>query len=365
MADQIKIKNIYYMLSYAYQNLNEGSYKNIDLESFNNIHDLLSAILIRGTSNQIKRGLHRDYLSFTENTGRLKGKIDITESIKQQTMMNRKMVCHHDLFSEDTQLNQILKATMMLLLHHGNVSQKNKKLLRKLLLYFQNVTAVDPFHIGWNTVNYPRNSPSYKMLIHICQLIIKGLLLSTENGQYKLLQFLDDQQMYRLYEKFVLEYYKKEYPELNAKSSYIDWDIGGDGNKMFLPTLKSDITLTYGVRTLIIDTKYYQRSMQTHTLFDSTKLISGNLYQIFTYVKNKDKDNTGNVSGMLLYAKTNEDITPDNDYVMGGNHISIKTLNLNSEWENIKSQLDNIAVDLMCVSYSTAFFYSISDITGR
>ena len=365
MADQIKIKNIYYMLSYAYQNLNEGSYKNIDLESFNNIHDLLSAILIRGTSNQIKRGLHRDYLSFTENTGRLKGKIDITESIKQQTMMNRKMVCHHDLFSEDTQLNQILKATMMLLLHHGNVNQKNKKLLRKLLLYFQNVTAVDPFHIGWNTVNYPRNSPSYKMLIHICQLIIKGLLLSTENGQYKLLQFLDDQQMYRLYEKFVLEYYKKEYPELNAKSSYIDWDIGGDGNKMFLPTMKSDITLTYGVRTLIIDTKYYQRSMQTHTLFDSTKLISGNLYQIFTYVKNKDKDNTGNVSGMLLYAKTNEDITPDNDYVMGGNHISIKTLNLNSEWENIKSQLDNIAVDLMCVSYSTAFFYSISDITGR
>lgn len=261
--------------------------------------------------------------------------------------MNRKMVCHYDLFSEDTQLNQILKATMTLLLRHGNVSQKNKKLVRKLLLYFQNVTAVDPLHISWNTVSYPRNSPSYKMLINICQLIIKGLLLSTENGQYKLLQFLDDQQMYRLYEKFVLEYYKKEYPELNAKASYIDWNIGGDGNKMFLPAMKSDITLSYGVKTLIIDTKYYQRTMQTHTLFNSTTLISGNLYQIFTYVKNKDINNTGNVSGMLLYAKTAEDITPDNEYIMGGNHISVKTLNLNSEWENIKSQLDSIAVDLM------------------
>ena len=262
-------------------------------------------------------------------------------------MMNRKMVCHYDLFSEDTQLNQILKATMTLLLRHGNVSPKNKKLVRKLLLYFQNVTAVDPLHISWNTVSYPRNSPSYKMLINICQLIIKGLLLSTENGQYKLLLFLDDQQMYRLYEKFVLEYYKKEYPELNAKASYIDWDIGGDGNKMFLPAMKSDITLSFGVKTLIIDTKYYQRTMQTHTLFDSTTLISGNLYQIFTYVKNKDKSNSGNVSGMLLYAKTVEDITPDNEYIMGGNHISVKTLNLNSEWENIKSQLDSIAVDLM------------------
>ena len=347
MADQIKIKNIYYMLSYAYQNLNEGPYKNVDSEAFSNIHDLLSAILIRGTSNQIKRGLHRDYLPYTENTGRLKGKIDITESVKKQTMMNRKMVCHYDLFSEDTQLNQILKATMTLLLRHGNVSPKNKKLVRKLLLYFQNVTAVDPLHISWNTVSYPRNSPSYKMLINICQLIIKGLLISTENGQYKLLQFLDDQQMYRLYEKFVLEYYKKEYPELNAKASYIDWDIGGDGNKMFLPAMKSDITLSYGVKTLIIDTKYYQRTMQTHTLFNSTTLISGNLYQIFTYVKNKDKNNSGNVSGLLLYAKTAEEIPPDNEYIMGGNHISVKTLNLNSEWEIIKRQLDNIAVILM------------------
>ena len=347
MADQIKIKNIYYMLSYAYQNLNEGPYKNVDSEAFSNIHDLLSAILIRGTSNQIKRGLHRDYLPYTENTGRLKGKIDISESVKNQTMMNRKMVCHYDLFSEDTQHNQILKATMTLLLRHGNVSQKNKKLVRKMLLYFQNVTAVDPLHISWNTVCYPRNSPSYKMLINICQLIIKGLLISTENGQYKLLQFLDDQQMYRLYEKFVLEYYKKEYPELNAKASYIDWDIGGDGNKMFLPAMKSDITLSYGVKTLIIDTKYYQRTMQTHTLLNSTTLISGNLYQIFTYVKNKDKNNSGNVSGLLLYAKTAEDITPDNEYIMGGNHISVKTLNLNSEWEIIKRQLDNIAVILM------------------
>ena len=347
MADQIKIKNIYYMLSYAYQNLNEGPYKNVDSEAFSNIHDLLSAILIRGTSNQIKRGLHRDYLPYTENTGRLKGKIDISEAVKNQTMMNRKMVCHYDLFSEDTQLNQILKATMTLLLRHGNVSQKNKKLVRKMLLYFQNVTAVDPLHISWNTVSYPRNSPSYKMLINICQLIIKGLLISTENGQYKLLQFLDDQQMYRLYEKFVLEYYKKEYPELNAKASYIDWDIGGDGNKMFLPAMKSDITLSYGVKTLIIDTKYYQRTMQTHTLFNSTTLISGNIYQIFTYVKNKDKNNSGNVSGLLLYAKTAEEITPDNEYIMGGNHISVKTLNLNSEWEIIKRQLDNIAVILM------------------
>lgn len=51
--------------------------------------------------------------------------------------------------------------------------------------------------------------------------------------------------------------------------------------------------------------------------FDKHTLHSGNLYQIFTYVKNKEyemreKDHT--VSGMLLYAKTDEEIYPNNVY---------------------------------------------------
>lgn len=59
-------------------------------------------------------------------------------------------------------------------------------------------------------------------------------------------------------------------------------------------------------------------------------------------MKNKDVKNTGNVMGVLLYAKTDEEITPDNDYVIGGNQISVKTLDLSGSWEDIKTQLDSI-----------------------
>jgi 5-methylcytosine-specific restriction enzyme subunit McrC len=347
MANNIRIKNIYYMLAYAYQTLNETGYKSIEAEEFKNIHDLLSSILIKGVSAQIKRGLHRDYISQTETLGSLRGKIDITSSIKQQTMMTRQLVCLYDLFSEDTKLNQILKSAMMLLLRHGDVKKENKKALRKLLLYFQNVSEIDPYYIKWSNVSYHRNNAAYQLLINICWLIIKGLLLTTEDGKHKMAQFLDDQQMHRLYEKFVLGYYKKEYPQFAASASYIDWNIGDEDSLMFLPVMKSDITLTNGSKTLIIDTKYYGHTMQTNPMFNSATIISQNLYQIFTYVKNKDKANTGNVSGLLLYAKTDEAITPDNDYVIGGNRISVKTLDLGGTWEDIRGQLDSIASALI------------------
>jgi len=68
---------------------------------------------------------------------------------------------------------------------------------------------------------------------------------------------------------------------------------------------------------------------------------------IFTYVKNMDAANSGKVSGLLLYAKTDEEIVPDSDYIMSGNRISVKTLDLNTDFFNISRQLNAIAERLL------------------
>lgn len=91
---------------------------------------------------------------------------------------------------------------------------------------------------------------------------------------------------------------------------------------------------------MVIDAKYYAHTTQMQ--YDVNTLHSGNLYQIFTYVKNLDTEKTGNVSGMLLYAKTDEVVLPNNEYKMGGNAISVKTLDLDCDFTEIKKQLDGI-----------------------
>lgn len=46
---------------------------------------------------------------------------------------------------------------------------------------------------------------------------------------------------------------------------------------------------------------------------------------------------------MLLYARTDEEIQPDNEYMMSGNKISVKTLDLNRDFSEIAEQLNKIA----------------------
>ena len=67
---------------------------------------------------------------------------------------------------------------------------------------------------------------------------------------------------------------------------------------------------------------------------------SNNIYQIYAYVKNEDKHHTGNVSGMLLYAKTTEDVLPSLSVTIGGNQISARTLDLNRDFKEIACSLD-------------------------
>ena len=105
----------------------------------------------------------------------------------------------------------------------------------------------------------------------------------------------------------------------------------------FLPGMVTDITLKSAGKVLIIDAKYYGYTMQTQ--YDVNSIHSANLYQIFAYVKNLDRNQTGNVAGMLLYAKTQEQITPNNKYSMDGNTIWVRTLDLNLLFPQIAEQL--------------------------
>ena len=187
----------------------------------------------------------------------------------------------------------------------------------------------------------------YRMLISLCQFILEGMLLTTDQGEYKMASFVDEQRMCRLYEKFILEYFSKKYPALSVRTSQIPWVLD-DGIGTMQPIMQSDITLSYGSKVLIIDAKYYAHTTQVQ--YDKHTLRSNNLYQIFTYVKNKDSEFGGKpheVSGMLLYAQTDEAVQPDNTYMMSGNKISIKTLDLNCNFTEIATQLNAIADDFI------------------
>lgn len=345
----ILIHNIYYMLAYAFQELRQNNYVEIEGETFDEIHDLFAEILIRGISYQLKQGLHKEYVSKQENMASVKGKIEMVETMSLRTRHSNLITCCFDELSENNIFNQILVTTIYVLLKHSSVKKEKKARLKQLVLFFSNVNPIRIENIHWNMLRFDRNNKSYRMLIYLCYFILDGMLMTTEDGHYRMRE-LSDEHMNRLFEKFVLEYFRKHLPELNAKAERIFWNIDKEvSTENILPIMQTDIMLSLYGKTLIIDTKYYQRTMQSQ--FDKHSIHSANLYQIHTYVTEYDKDRKGNVDGMLLYAKTEETITPDGKMKLSqGNTIYFKTLDLNLKFQDIGKQLDNIANLLKSIS---------------
>ncbi len=194
-------------------------------------------------------------------------------------------------------------------------------------------------------MNYDRDNANYRMPLRLCRLVLEGMLLSSGRGELSLARFLDDRRMCALYEAFLLAYCVRHYPQLSPRASFIDWALD-DEERSLLPRMRSDVTLELGDRALVIDAKYYSRSTQER--YGRESLHSGNLYQIYAYVKNKRAEpafRRGEVSGLLLYAGTGAALQPRVEYRMEGNRIGARVLDLNRDFPSIAASLDQVVRD--------------------
>ena len=336
----ILISNIYYMLVYAFRDFRFNIDDNIAGEHFEETHDLFAEILIRGISCLLKRGLFKTYESNEGRLSTIRGRIHLYKTCEIEQKNPYQAYCIYDELTENNIYNQILKAALQLLLRCDNVSASRKDSMRSILPYFQIIDSVDLRVVRWNTIVFDRRNSNYQMLVNICRFIIEDMLMTTNSGAYRM-KSLSEKNMNLLFQRFVLAYYQKHHQELNARSEQISWNfIEEDENEDMLPIMQTDIMLSVGERTLIIDAKYYSHILQSH--YDKQKFHSNNFMQLYAYVSNYDVEHTGKVDGMLLYAKTEVEQVPCiKRETPEGNRVYVRTLDLYQDFQSICAQLDN------------------------
>lgn len=204
--------------------------------------------------------------------------------MKHQAARRRELSCEFDELSRNNLLNQILKSAVILLIKHGEVVSKHRDALKRSMLFFAGVDQLDLADVDWSRVRLTRDTQSYRMLLGVSRLLAEGMLFSTEAGEYKLMSFIEDSQMHVLYEDFLLAYYETHWPRLRPSAPKIPWALE-EGTHRLLPTMQSDLMLTDGETALIIDAKYYTQNLQVH--YDRSSIHSAHLYQLFSYVTNK------------------------------------------------------------------------------
>ena len=342
--DLIPIQNLYYLLLYAWNRLEEADVVNVSTEDSTSLLNLFTRVLIAGTQHLLKRGLDRGYIPFQEDLRGIRGKINFGITLKRQLMANAMLACEFDDLSHNVVHNRILKKTIAELAISLGVDRSLRSELADLSRRLSTIDEITLSASMFRRISLHRNNAFYGFLMDVCEMVYHYYLVSEAPGKERFRSFIrDENKMPQVFEDFVRNFYKIElegkYSGYQVKGAEIIlWDVDQPENEdiKFLPAMVTDISLKTPSRYLIIDAKYYKNTLQ---IYYDKKIHSANLYQLFSYLKNIEAKgpNYKGCNGILLYPTVQHNL--DLNYEIQGHRISIKTIDLSKQWQTISSEL--------------------------
>jgi 5-methylcytosine-specific restriction enzyme subunit McrC len=339
----IPIENIYYLLCYAWDKLEEKDQVSVTVDDKTKLLDLLAKVLLNATKILLKRGIDRNYIDYTADIAGVKGKLAISETLKSNLLLKQRTICSFDEFSANILQNQLLFTTLYRLTRTAGVDKGLKNELKKVMWMFSGVELVEIRVSMFKQVKLHRNNRLYGFIMKVCQLVYENSMLAETAGAWEFSDFTrDERKMNQLFEAFIRNFYRIEQKVFKVRRENIDWQLTAVdvATTKYLPVMETDITLESKTHKIIIDAKYYRETMTVH--YDREKIRSANLYQLFSYIMNQvdDTARSKSASGILLYPTIAQDY--ELDFKHGNHHISIKTVNLNTNWKNIEQRLKQI-----------------------
>lgn len=335
---KIPIRNLYFLLVYAWDVLDESHVTDAGAEQINFPPDLFGKLLLNGIDHLLKRGLDRAYRSETHSIPGVRGRIELSESIKQLSFVHGHAVCSYDELTHDIPTNQILKATLRKLVAAVDLDKELKRDLQDLVMRFSDVSDIRITSESFRKIQLHSNNGFYRILIHICQLLHYQLLPEENGAGYQFVDF-NEEQMERVFEGFVRNFYKKEQGTYKVKREWFPWQktYGSADVLAYLPKMETDASLISKSRRIVVETKFYKKTLTSRQNLESSKVHSSNLYQLFAYLQNLNAMDSLPTDGILLYPTMNIEL--DFDYSSFEHKIKVATVDLNMTNQEIRNRL--------------------------
>lgn len=331
-------------MSYVWDVNWDINWTSVGIEEDRSALNMLSRILITSTERILRKGLDRGYLDDRESIYGIRGRINITESIKSNDISNSRLTCDFDELDYSVIHNKVIKTTFEALIKTSGIDKSLKEEMHFLLGKFQ---TIDPIKLSisvFSNLKLNSNNRQYRLPISICHLLYEQLLPNADSGKFEFVE-LSDEKLFKIFEKFLFNFYSKHLNETSYKSikkEGMTWQdsILVNGNDDFLPSMETDISLFNDHSRLVIECKFYFSALQVRKFGEnetSGKFISGHIYQLYAYLKNQSLKYRVPISGMLIYPENGKNIS--SHYHIHGHNFLIKTIDLDMPAASIHQNL--------------------------
>lgn len=343
----IPIRNLWHMLLYAWNEASfQGPVTRGEVESAPTLDALFALVLSRSIRQRMRTGLGHAYVQETKTLRGIRGRIDFSESLKQQAFEKGEVVSDFQHYSANAPRNQIVRSTLAKLVQSGQFGPKPveaealRNLLRKTVREMDGIDVIDlsPGFIG--RILLAENDHDYRLMLSVCELLLQQQMPLEGDGT-DLHPGLDRGSLvlHRIFERFVANFYRlKRTGWVVTAQRRLDWHA--DETNEHLPSMVPDLVLQSKEtgKILLLDTKFTPDSL-VQNQWGKPVYDSSHLYQLYAYLRSQEHLSEAHrtASGILLYPAAQHSFS---ERIQLQDHlIRLECVDLAAPWQDVEKQL--------------------------
>ncbi|MDD5615782.1 MAG: hypothetical protein PHH85_06220 [Candidatus Methanoperedens sp.] len=230
--------------------------------------EILTFLYAKNLQEALKRGIFRNYITYEENLGVLKGKWLISQHLKINRFQKHRFYVQYDEFSPDNLLNQVLKHAAIQM-RCRSMYASNRQQLAMLSDWMDEVILPSALNNAvLEQIIFTRLNERFRPLFNLAKLFLEHQATETKVGATSAFAYTFD--MNKLFEKFIARFIQEHRGRILGGTGYehcaiLEQAIGDrrwiakDANKKNIFQMKPDIIFKDGQNgnvSLVIDTKY-------------------------------------------------------------------------------------------------------------
>lgn len=314
------------------QCMDENQFKISDFANLNTSKMPLFEIFIQMFLNDVQKltrvGLKSGYVHIEENSKTFKGKLLVSQNIRENLVHQERFFVEYDEFQLNRPENRLVKSTLLYLNKKSN-SDSNLAEIRRQLMFFEQVDASVNYEADFSKVVKTRNTTEYENLMAWARVFLQNKSFSTFSGSTSVRSILFP--MEKVFEAYVAKMLRKAVIKETTDDYWSEWNVHSQYGARYLfesPSnkfcMRPDIVMKKIDKiNIILDTKW-KRLVNDDSL--NYGISQQDMYQMFAY---GHKYNCPNI--WLIYPK-NKDMKGE-----------IK------EYKEFKDRNDGLSVSIYCL----------------
>lgn len=349
--DKIPVRNVWLLFLYASGLAQFRDRFEAEIEDSPDFKSLVARLLCFATETRLRRNLSFGYRRREDVLRRVRGRIDILESVSRDLFRRGQVACRFEELTLDTPRNQLVRAALERLsgwLDNEDLCHRCRTLAHALGR--AGVSGTKPSRAEIAADQIARHEGEDRLMVSLAKAVFDLVLPTEQEGTRSLLKAQRDQTAFRkLFEKAIGNFFAAE---LSRESGWrvfpgkqFNWPVAAasSGIGFYLPIMVTDIILenTLEDRRIIIDTKF--TDVLTTSQYGGKRFKTGHIYQLYSYLRSQERPDDPlslKSDGMLLYPSVGMDV--DETAVIQGHIVRFVTIDLAQPSSAVVEKLRNL-----------------------